>query len=120
MLRSTLALAVAASLAFAAASTADSPPVGPIPKGPVTTIRTQPGALVAIALPHRGGALVWRLAGSLPRTVVEVSEANVGADVVVVYRTKGTGTTTLAYGLTRDESTGAKASLTFEITSAAG
>jgi hypothetical protein len=112
----TLALAAASSLAFAAASSASSPPVGPLPKGPVTTIRTQPGALVAIALPHRSGGLAWRLAGSLPPGVVEVSEANVGADVVVVYRTKGTGTATLAYGLTRDESTGARASLTFKIT----
>ena len=119
MVRTTVVLAVAAALAFVSIGSASSPPVGPLPKGPVTTIRTQPGALVAIALPHRSGGLTWRLAGSLPSTIAEVSEANVGADVVVVYKTKGTGVTTLAYGLTRDESTGAKASLTFKITSVA-
>jgi hypothetical protein len=60
---------------------------------------------------------VWRLArGVSPKVLVEVSEANVGKDVVVVYRATGTGRATLAYGLTRGERTGARASLTYVVT----
>lgn len=45
----------------------------------------------------------------------QVSEANVGKDVVVVFRAVGPGSVRLAYGLTRGERTGARASLTFVI-----
>ena len=107
------AAAVALSLALPAAASA--PPVGPLPKGPVTTVTTARGSLVAVALPHRQAGLVWRLArGS--KLLVEVSEANVGKDVVVVFRAAGRGKATIAYGLTRGERTGAKASLTYVVT----
>jgi len=119
MLRFVLAAATAALLLVAAAS-ASAPPVGRLPAGPTTTIRTQPGALVAVALPHRGSGLVWRLArGVDPKVLVEVSEANVGRDVVVVYRAKGRGHVRLAYGLTRGETVGARESLTYDVTSVA-
>jgi hypothetical protein len=39
-------------LAIAAAAHADSPPVGPLSAGPVSTITTSPNQLVAVALPH--------------------------------------------------------------------
>jgi hypothetical protein len=106
-----------AALVLGLPARATAPPVGPLPKGPVTTIRTHAGSLVAVALPHRAGGLVWRLArGVNPKVLVEVSEANVGKDVVVVYRATGAGRATLAYGLTRGERTGARASLTFAVT----
>jgi len=109
--------AALAALVLGLPAGATAPPVGPLPKGPVSTIRAQAGSLVAVALPHRTGGLVWRLArGVSPKVLVEVSEANVGKDVVVVYRANGAGRATLAYGLTRGERTGARASLTFVVT----
>jgi hypothetical protein len=94
-----------------------APPVGRLPKGPTTTIQTHPGALVAVALPHRPNGLVWRLAHGLdPRVLREVSEANVGRDVVVVYRAIRTGRARVVYGLTRGEARRAHASLTFAVT----
>jgi hypothetical protein len=96
---------------------ATAPPVGPLPKGPVTTIHTTAGSLVAIALPHRANGLVWRLARAVDAKVLrEVSEADVGKDVVVVYRAVGPGQVRLAYGLTRGETRRAHASLTSVVT----
>jgi hypothetical protein len=113
----TAGAAGAAALVLALPAGASSPPVGPLPKGPVTTIRAQKGALVAVALPHRAAGLVWRLAhGVSPKVLVEVSEANVGKDVVVVYRATGPGQVRLAYGLTRGETRGAREALTFAVT----
>lgn len=104
-------------LVLALPAAASAPPVGPLPKGPVTTIATQKGQLVAVALPHRTGGLVWRLAHVInPKVLRQVSEADVGKDVVVVFRAVGAGRVRLAYGLTRGERTGARASLTFAVT----
>src|SRR5579884_340848 len=99
-----VAAATAAMLVFALPAAASAPPVGPLPKGPVTTITTQKGQLVAVALPHRVGGLVWRLAHAVnPKVLRQVSEADVGRDVVVVFRAVGPGRVRLAYGLTRGE-----------------
>jgi hypothetical protein len=114
-----VAAAAAAALVLVLPLPADAtaPPVGPLPKGPVTSITTHTGALVAVALPHRSGGLVWRLARNVsPKTLVQVSEADVGKDVVVVYRATGTGTAKLVFGLTRGETKRARASLTFAVT----
>lgn len=109
--------AAAAALVLVLPARAEAPPVGPVPPGPVTTIDTRAGSLVAIALPHRAGGLVWRLAhGVNPKVLVEMSEANVGRDVVVVYRAAGPGRVKLVYGLTRGETSRAHASLTFTVT----
>jgi hypothetical protein len=118
MFRSVIAAAsCATALVLALPAGASSPPVGPLPKGPVTTIRAQQATLVAVALPHRAGGLVWRLAhGVSPKVLVEVSEGRIGKDVVVVYRATGPGQVRLAYGLTRGETRGARESLTFAVT----
>lgn len=118
MLRLTAAAAaLATALVLVLPARASAPPVGPLPKGPVTTIATRAGTLVAVALPHRANGLVWRLARSVdPRVLVQVSEADVGRDVVVVYRAVRPGRVRLAYGLTRGETTRARASLTFVVT----
>lgn len=111
------AVAAALALVLVLPAAASAPPVGPLPKGPVTSISTPARSLVAVALPHRAAGLVWRLArGVDPKVLREVSEANVGRDVVVVYRAARPGRVRLAYGLTRGERTGAHASLTFVVT----
>jgi hypothetical protein len=111
-----VAAGTVAVLVLALPAGAGAPPVGPLPNGPVTTIQARAGTLVAVALPHRANR-VWRLSrGVNPKVLVEVSEANVGRDVVVVYRATGAGRARLAYGLTRGETRGAHASLTFDVT----
>ena len=106
--RRTVALfAAATTLAtatLAGASLQSSPPVGPLPAGPTSLIDTQRGQLVAVALPHRSAGRGWRLARRLdPNVLRQVSEADVGASVVIVFRAVGKGTVTVAFGLTRGE-----------------
>jgi hypothetical protein len=82
---------------------ASSPPVGPLPAGPVSTTTTRPGLLLAVALPHarRGSGLRWRLARRYdPRVVRQVSEADVGPTVVLVFKVVGHGDTALVFALT--------------------
>jgi hypothetical protein len=112
-----LLAAAAAALVLALPAVASAPPVGPLPRGPVTTIATHKGSLVAVALPRRANGLVWRLARSVdPKVLRQVSEADVGKDVVVVFRATGVGKARVAYGLTRGETRRAYASLTFAVT----
>jgi hypothetical protein len=113
-----IAIVAAAVLTLVVALAADgsAPPVGQLPKGPTSTIRTTQGALVAIALPHRAHGLIWRLARGFDASVLrEVSEANVGRDVVVVYRAVREGRVRLAYGLTRGETRRAHEALRFNV-----
>jgi hypothetical protein len=99
----TAATAVAACIT-AVAGLASAPPVGTLPAGPVSTIQTQKGQLVAVALPHRAGGRVWRVARAFNSKVLsQVSEGDIGANVVLVFKATGTGTTTLTFGLTRGE-----------------
>lgn len=99
-----LALAVIALATVTGSGLADSTPVGPLPAGPTSTIGTQKGQLVAVALPRHSNGRVWRIARSFNAKVVrQVSEANVGRNVVLVFRAVGNGTTTLALALTQGE-----------------
>jgi len=100
-----VAAALTAALAtVAGARTAASPPVGPLPSGPTSTIQTQVGQLVAFALPHRPNGRVWRIARAVNSAVlVQVSEADVGANVVLVFKAKGKGSAKVSFGLTRGE-----------------
>jgi len=96
MLRITLAASLLAALVFTFSALASAPPVGPLPKGPVTSISTPKGSLVSVALPSRAGKS-WRLARAVnARVLVEVSEANVGSAVVIVYRAVGQGSVSVA------------------------
>ena len=89
---------------IASASTASSPPVGPLPAGPTSTVQTQAGQLVAFALPHRPNGRVWRVARAIDRSVlVQVSEGDVGANVVLVFKATGKGSAKVSFGLTRGE-----------------
>jgi hypothetical protein len=89
---------------IASAATSSSPPVGPLPSGPTSTIQTQVGQLVAFALPHRPNGRVWRIARTIdPSVLVEVSEGDIGTNVVLVFRAKGKGSAKVSVGLTRGE-----------------
>jgi hypothetical protein len=101
----------AVMLAAAGAGRADSTPVGPLPAGSVATTTTRPGQLVAVALPHAraGTGLVWRVARRFDSRVVrQLSEADVGTSVVLVFKVVGRGDTSLVFALTRGD-TSAKA-----------
>lgn len=114
MLRLIIAAAVAAAC-LATAAAASAPPVGPLPKGPVSTIQTTKGSLVSVALASRSGKS-WRLARRVDaRILVEVGEANVGSSVVVVYKATGRGSVSVRYGLTRGERPKAYASATWNV-----
>jgi hypothetical protein len=114
MLRALVVAAAAAAL-LALPAAAASTPVGPLPKGPTTTITVSKGSLVSIALPSRAGKS-WRFAGRIvPARLAQVGEADVGPSVVIVYRAKSRGVAVVRYGLTRGETAKAYASATFRI-----
>jgi hypothetical protein len=108
--------ALVTALVLVASAAASAPPVGRLPAGPTQHITTQRGQLVAIALPHAANGRVWRLARAVnPKVATEVSEADVGANVVVVYRATGRGSVTISYGLTRGETAHAYAARRFAV-----
>jgi hypothetical protein len=111
-----LALAVlAAAFILAAPAAASAPPVGPLPAGPTQRVTTQPGQLVSVALPHVAGRS-WRLARGVNAKILrQLSEGDVGASVVVVYKAVGRGKATIAYGLTRGETAHAYAARRFVV-----
>ncbi len=87
-----------------ATATATATPVGALPAGPTSMIHTQPGQLVAVALPHRAGGKVWRVATTVDaKKLRQVSEADVGSSVVLVYKALKVGNATIEFGLTRGE-----------------
>jgi hypothetical protein len=117
VLRIAIGLAAATVFLSAGAASASAPPVGKLPAGPLHSISVARGQVVALALPHRANGLVWRQASGFGSKLVrERSEGNVGKDVVVLFDTLRRGTVTIAYGLTRGDSTGAHASLKFRVT----
>ena len=117
--RATVAFLVAVAAAGAATVTlarASAPPVGPLPPGPVSSVVTQKGQLVAVALPHRPAGRVWRIARAFDgRVLRQVSEADAGANVVLVFKAAAHGTTTLVFALTRGETAKAFESRRFRV-----
>ena len=102
--------------AAATATRASSPPVGPLPAGPHATLTTKAGELVAVALPHRSGGRVWRIARPFDGSVLrEISETDVGSNVVIVFKAVRPGALTLSYALTRGETTKALEARTFAV-----
>jgi len=102
----TIALAVGSMLVAAGAGRATATPVGKLPPGSKATTTTKPGLLVAVALPQasRASGLVWRVARPYSGTVVrQLSEADVGGSVVLVFRVVGRGETSLVFALTRGD-----------------
>lgn len=110
------AVTALAGAAVAGAGLTTAPPVGPLPTGPTSTIETQKGQLVALALPHRSAGRGWRVARAFnSRVLQQVSEADVDASVVLVFRATGKGTTTVSFGLTRGETAKAYESRRFTV-----
>jgi hypothetical protein len=94
----------AAAAAVAGAVLADSTPVGTLPTGPNSLIHTIDGELVAVALPHRSNGRIWRIARPFNAKVVkQVSEGDIGKNVVVVFKAAARGTTTVIFALTKGE-----------------
>src|SRR5947209_16044921 len=116
-MRLTTLVALLAAFVLAAGAAASSTPVGPLPNGPVTTISAARGTLVSVALPHGSNGKVWRQANVVNTNVLrQLSEGDVGSNVVIVFKAVGRGTTKIAYGLTRGETKKAFASATFAVT----
>jgi hypothetical protein len=108
--------AIVVAAATGAVATASAPPVGALPAGPTATLVAQKGQLVAVALPHRPGGRVWRIARPFNGHVLrQVSEGDIRANVVLVFRGAGRGTTTLAFGLTVGETRKAYESRRFTV-----
>jgi molybdopterin biosynthesis enzyme len=101
-----IVLAVAVLAASTAAALADSTPIGALPAGPTSSIDVQHGELVAVALPQRSGRRVWRIARTFDaRVLSEVSEANARGSVILVFRAKSAGRTTISMALTKSDVT---------------
>ena len=112
----TILAGATAALALVLPAEASAPPVGKLPKGPVTAVRAPRGTLVAIALPQLKG-LSWRLARPVDsRVLAEIGEGVVGASVVITFRTKSAGHTKVIYAATRGETSVAQAARTLDVT----
>lgn len=102
--RLALVIAVVLALAVGGSAQASAPPVGPLPKGPVTTIRVQHGLLFSIVVPRPGAGLTWRGARPSDATVARpLDEGELNKNIVFVYRAGHAGTTTVVYALTKGE-----------------
>lgn len=101
-----LATMAAALVVSVPGAHAESTPVGVLPDGPVSTVKTQRGLLVAVALPRQKDAtgLVWRIARSVESSMVrQVDEVESASSVIVVFRVVGAGTTSIVFALTRGD-----------------
>jgi hypothetical protein len=97
-------LSIIALTGSAAVAFGDSSPVGPLPAGAVTNIEVQHGELLAFALPQRSAGRVWRIARPFDANVLrQLSEANVGSSVVLVFRARSAGRTTVSIALTKGD-----------------
>jgi hypothetical protein len=106
MLAATAVLVSALLFFSVSAARADSTPVGPLPGGTESAVKTQRGFLVAVALPRPrpSTGLVWRIARNLDHRIVrQTEEVETAASVVVVFRVVGYGKTTIVFALTRGE-----------------
>jgi hypothetical protein len=94
-------LLLAAAAVLVAGSRATGPPVGALPKGPLTTITTPSQGYVAIALNRGQSGLVWRLARAYDTRIVDqTTQTRLGDLTVWVFRTITPGTATLRFALT--------------------
>jgi hypothetical protein len=110
---------VVAGLVLAAAVSADAsaPPVGALPKGPVTTVTVQRGLLFALVVPRPAAGLSWRGARPSAAAIARpLDEGELNGNIVFVYRAGRPGTTTVVYALTRDEGPRALKARYFKIT----
>ncbi len=115
--RTTVLCAIGLALATAGRAGATAGPIGPLPRGQVTTLTTPRGSLVSVVLPKGAKGRSWRQARTVNGAVLrEVTEANVGATVVIVFKAVGAGSAKAVYALTRGETAKAYASVTYKVT----
>lgn len=96
---------------------ASAPPVGPLPKGPTTTITVQHGLVFALALAKPPSGQYWRAATSINLKVAKpLSDGELEGNIILLYKAVAAGTISVAYGLTKDETPKALKSHTFKIT----
>jgi hypothetical protein len=116
--RTLVALAAALAAAVLGVSArASAPPVGPLPAGPVTSIRVEHGRLFALVVPRPAAGLTWRGARQSDATVARpLDEGELNGNIVFVYRAGRPGTTTVVYALTRGEGTKALKARFFAVT----
>jgi hypothetical protein len=101
------AAAAAVALVGPTVASADSAPVGRLPRPAVTTVSTATGSLVSLALPAPAPStgLVWRVARPFDTRVVrQVGEVGVGPAVVLVFRAVRKGKASITVALTRGDS----------------
>ena len=116
--RLTSAIVVSTTALLAAPALASAPPVGPLPPGPVTTVTIKQGELLAVALPRQkaSSGLVWRIARPVNAKVArQVSEADVGPSVVVVFKLVGKGQATIVFAATKGETAKAYLARTYRV-----
>jgi hypothetical protein len=110
--------ALVAAGVVAGAALSSAPPVGPLPKGPVLTVRPAVRTTFTVTLPKPGVAgRSWRVARSYDAGIVrEVGEGTKESGTVwVTYRAVAPGTTRVVYALTHGEGSHAYASRTFRV-----
>jgi hypothetical protein len=118
--RRAVAVAVLGSVlaVFAGAASATAPPVGPLPKGPQTTITAPRGTYVSVSVPKPSASTgnVWRVARRYDTNVVrQVSEQFVGNVLVLVFKTVRPGTTSIVLAKTHGETRKALAASYFRV-----
>lgn len=111
-----LGVALAAAV-LATSAGATAPPIGPLPKGPITSIQVEHGQLFALALPKPASGYTWRGAKNTNVKVAKpLDEGELNGNIVLVYKALKAGKTTIAYGLTKGETQKAYQSQTFQVT----
>jgi predicted secreted protein len=110
--------AAVVALVASASALASAAPVGPLPKGPVSVIRAQPGSTFVVSLPKAAVAgRVWRMARPYKSSVVRgLREGETGSTVWLRFRAVSPGVTNLVFALTRGERSHAYATRTFTVT----
>jgi hypothetical protein len=120
MLKKTLlpALVLVAALATTATALATAPPVGPLPKGPTSTIAAKSNRTFIVRLPKsQQPGLVWRLARNYRSSVVRgLDEGETKDTVWLRFKSVAPGKTSLVFALTRGERARAFAARTFIVT----
>ena len=83
----------------------------------MTLIQVQHGQLFALVLPKPGNGYAWRGAKNTNANVAKpLDEGELNGNIVLVYKALKAGKTTVAYGLTKDETEKAYKSQTFQVT----
>ena len=112
-------LLISAALLGAGAAWATAPPVGALPHGPTVSVTTAPGSTLAVALPRQASStgLVWRIARPYDATIVtELSEGDFGRSVVLLFRARKPGKTSIVFALTRGETARAYRAYVYRVT----